>query len=280
MEHEMKAKIYLLSLLMLGVTLAGCSNSTAPTAKPDEKKKTDKAKPEAHSHGDAPHGGTIIELGKYHGELVIDHSKKQATLYILSEDLKKSEAILTAKFEMSVKNPPFQMNLLASRMETDPPNRWSRFVGTHENLAKEMEFEGTISGVIDDKPYFGEFLHEKHDDKKPTDAHGRPVTQVPADKEAELYQTPGGIYTAADVKANGNTTVTAKFKDLKIAHDLKPKTGDKLCPVTLTKANPELTWIIGGKKYEFCCPPCVEEFVTLAKTKPDEIKAPETYIKK
>ena len=63
-------------------------------------------------------------------------------------------------------------------------------------------------------------------------------------------------------------------------HDLRPKSGDKICPITLTKANAKFSWVIDGKTYEFCCPPCVDEFVALAKEKPDEIEAPEFYRKK
>jgi YHS domain-containing protein len=50
--------------------------------------------------------------------------------------------------------------------------------------------------------------------------------------------------------------------------------------VTLTKANPKCAWIVGGKTYEFCCPPCVDEFVKTAKEQPAEIKEPEDYVKK
>ena len=57
----------------------------------------------------------------------------------------------------------------------------------------------------------------------------------------------------------------------KAEHDLKPKAGEKICPATLTKANPKFSWVIDGKTYEFCCPPCVDEFVALAKEKPDGI---------
>jgi hypothetical protein len=63
---------------------------------------------------------------------------------------------------------------------------------------------------------------------------------------------------------------------------MKPKPGDKICPVTMTKANPACTWIIAGKEYEFCCPPCVDEFVSWAKD-PElakDILPPEEYVKK
>ncbi|MBL8794198.1 MAG: hypothetical protein JNM56_09850, partial [Planctomycetia bacterium] len=47
-----------------------------------------------------------------------------------------------------------------------------------------------------------------------------------------------------------------------------------------TKANAKFTWVVGGKGYEFCCPPCVDEFVRLAKESPDEVMLPGEYIKK
>jgi YHS domain-containing protein len=114
------------------------------------------------------------------------------------------------------------------------------------------------------------------------DAHaGAAMPQKVADAdERKLYLTPGGMYTAADIDANGGVTPSQKFKGVQAAHDLKPKPGDKICPITLTKANPKFAWVVGGKTYEFCCPPCVDEFVQTAKEKPDEVKDPEAYIKK
>jgi len=100
------------------------------------------------------------------------------------------------------------------------------------------------------------------------------------DAEKKLYLTPGGIYTESDIKANGSMTATQKFKGLKAQHDLKPKPDDKICPITLTKANPKFSWVIDGKTYEFCCPPCVDEFVGLSKESPNEIKPPEFYRQK
>jgi hypothetical protein len=103
---------------------------------------------------------------------------------------------------------------------------------------------------------------------------------VDADEERALYLTPGGIYTEADIKANGSMTAGDKYKGKMAKHDMKPKAGDKVCPITMTKANPKFTWIIGGKTYEFCCPPCIDEYVLLAKTSPKEVLDPSEYIKK
>jgi YHS domain-containing protein len=104
--------------------------------------------------------------------------------------------------------------------------------------------------------------------------------QLADEDERKLYLTPGGKYTEADIKANGGQTAAAKFRGIMASHDMKPKPGDKVCPITLTKANPKFTWTIGGKEYEFCCPPCVDEFVQTAKMHPEEIKEPDDYVKK
>lgn len=99
------------------------------------------------------------------------------------------------------------------------------------------------------------------------------------DADRELFLTPGGHYTQADIAANGEVTAATKFEGLKSAHDMFPKAGDRICPVTKTKANPQFTWVIEGQSYEFCCPPCVEEFLADAKSNPQSLEHPDTYIK-
>jgi YHS domain-containing protein len=104
-------------------------------------------------------------------------------------------------------------------------------------------------------------------------------SSVAPDEERQLYLTPGGKYTEADIKANGNVTASQKFKGVVSKHDAKPKPGDRICPVSMTKANPDFTWIVNGKPYQFCCPPCVDEFVKGAKERPDELQDPDVFIK-
>ncbi len=103
--------------------------------------------------------------------------------------------------------------------------------------------------------------------------------KVTDDAERELYLTPGGIYTEADIAANGRQTASQRFVSFRSAHDMNPSAGSLICPITETKANPECTWVVNGKTYQFCCPPCVDEFVRTAKAKPELIKAPEEYVK-
>ncbi len=78
----------------------------------------------------------------------------------------------------------------------------------------------------------------------PADAEAADVMPDPVgdDEERNLYLTPAGLYTEADIQANGNVTASQKFKGFKAKHELKPKSGDKICPVTMTKANPKCAW--------------------------------------
>jgi YHS domain-containing protein len=61
---------------------------------------------------------------------------------------------------------------------------------------------------------------------------------------------------------------------------MHPKPGDLNCPVTMTKANAKCVWIVGGKEYQFCCPPCVDEFLIQVKKDPTTLKQPGEYVKK
>ena len=111
------------------------------------------------------------------------------------------------------------------------------------------------------------------------DRHG-PQAKSPEAIAAEwqLYRTPGGKYTLADIEANGEQLPSQKFRDFVARHELNARAGDVLCPVTRTKANSACEWIIDGRGYQFCCPPCIDEFVRLAKERPDQVKPPEAYV--
>ena len=101
-----------------------------------------------------------------------------------------------------------------------------------------------------------------------------------SEEERALFLTPGGKYTAADIEANGRTVPSVKYRNVRATHDAKPGPGTPICPISETKANPKFTWVVGGKTYEFCCVPCIEEFVSTAKEKPDRIKEPSEFVKK
>lgn len=109
----------------------------------------------------------------------------------------------------------------------------------------------------------------------------RPAPDMPTalglEAARELYLSPGGLYTTADITANGGVTAAQKYQGFQSEHDFAPRPGDRVCPVTRTKANPRCTWVVGGKEYQFCCPPCIDEFLQLAKEEPERIRPPEHY---
>lgn len=111
------------------------------------------------------------------------------------------------------------------------------------------------------------------------DAGSSLSAKVVDEAERDLYLMPGGLYTEADIRANGNQTASEKFAGFRAKHDMNPKSGEKVCPITATKANGACTWIVNGKEYAFCCPPCVDEFVRLAKEDPAKVLAPGAYVK-
>jgi hypothetical protein len=97
--------------------------------------------------------------------------------------------------------------------------------------------------------------------------------------ERELYLTAWGKYTEADIAANGWRTASGAYPGFRADHDIDPQPGDPVCPITRTKADPRCRWVVGGHMYTFCCPPCIDEFVQLAKTEPDRLRPPGEYVR-
>lgn len=127
--------------------------------------------------------------------------------------------------------------------------------------------------------------HDHHNDNAHDASIGKeaamPQEKSAADpEEQKTFMTPGGLYTQADIEANGELLPMDKFRNIVSEHDMNPKKGDLLCPITMTKANKKFSWQIGGKIYYFCCPPCISEFVKRAKEKPEGFPSPETLVKK
>lgn len=263
----------------------GCNNSTpepTPTSGSPAPARTEapkRAKDEEHAHRPGEHGGIIVEIGRdsYHAEAVFEKGGT-LRLYTLGKDEAKVQEvdsqILTAYAKPEGGNESASFQLQPMPQPDDSAGKTSQFAGM---LPKEVTGRN-VAVTIPSIRIAGERFRlgfastsESHDEGMPAKAA--------ADDERKLYLAPGGKYTDADIKANGNMTASEKFKGQKATHDLRPKPGDKICPITLTKANPKFTWVVGGKVYEFCCPPCVDEFVKAAKERPEEVKDPQDYVK-
>jgi len=267
---------------------AGCTNGTndgpqaaKTTSAPDTKPGAVAKKDDEHGHKPGAHGGIIVEIGRdnYHAEAVFEKGGV-LRLYTLGNDEARVQEVesqtLIAYVRLEAGGDSEKIELKPEQQPGDTEGKSSQFVG---QLPKELvgqKVEVTIPSIkINGERFrlgFKSAAEEHADDPMPT--------KVAGDEERQLYLTPGGKYTAEDIKANGNMTAAQKFKGAMSKHDMKPKPGDKICPITATKTNPKFTWIVGGKAYEFCCPPRIDEFVKTAKESPEEIKEPKDYVKR
>ncbi len=236
-----------------------------------------------HGHQVGGHGGIIVSLGResYHVEAIVT-AKGELQLYTLGNDETRVLDIESQELVAYVKSSggadSVSLQLQPKAQPGDENGKASLFVAQLPESLIGQSLVVTVPNIT----IGGERFRLGFS----TESEGHGDTSMPAkvadDEERKLYLTAGGIYTQADIEANGNMTASEKFRGFMAKHDMHPKPGDKICPVTMTKANPQCAWIVGGKKYEFCCPPCVDEFVSWAKNE-DTIKdilEPDAYVKK
>lgn len=292
MARKLELVLSLAMVAALPVGLGGCSQSDAQSRHANQTKQpvaqdtaaiasqTGVSSPdEEHGHKPGEHGGIIVSLGRdsYHVEAVFEKGNR-LRLYTLGNDesrvidVDKQTLRGFVKAEGQTEAQP--ITLEPEPQEGDAAGRTSQFIATLPETLGGANLEVTVPNIV----ISGERFRLGFKSTPEQHGEGMPDKVVDADEQA-LYLSPGGKYTEEDIKANGNVTASVKFSGFMSSHDMKPKTGDKICPVTMTKANPKCTWIVGGKTYEFCCPPCVDEFVKLAKESPQEIKEPGEYIK-
>ena len=233
-----------------------------------------------HDHPPGPHGGAMVVVGRenrYHAEAVFERGG-HVRVYTYGEDETQVYPIDSQSVPAKARRPAdpteFSILLAPEPQPGDPAGKASRFVG---RLPKELD-GGRVELVVPVMNFGG----ERHwfSVKSEGEWHRDPMPEkVSAEEERKLYLTPSGRYTDADIKANG-VTASEKFRRVKAEHDAAPKPGDRICPVSRTKASPKFAWVVGGKEYQFCCPPCVDEFVKKAKENPDAVKPPEEYVQR
>ncbi|MFO0842317.1 MAG: hypothetical protein U0797_07935 [Gemmataceae bacterium] len=265
----------------LTLLVAGCQNGTDPKPEAKNTKPAD-AKATAdgeHGHKPGQHGGTIVEIGRdnFHAEAVFG-DKGLVRLFMLAKDEAQIQEVesqtLTAYAKAEGDTNAAEFKLEPRPRPDDAKGRTSVFEGTLPAELHGKRLEVTVTTIrIEGGRFRFAFKNFKEGQ------HAAMPAAVTSEKAKKLYLTPGGKYTEADIKANGGVTARQKFGDEMAEHDMHPKKGDKICPITDTKANSKFAWVVGGKSYEFCCPPCIDEFVKMAKEKPEQIKEPGAYVK-
>jgi|HubBroStandDraft_6_1064221.scaffolds.fasta_scaffold108672_3 hypothetical protein len=265
-----------IGLLLLAASAAGCS-SRAP-AENRSPANDSSSTLETHAHLPGEHGGLIVPIGhdRYHAEPVFQ-ADGSLRLYTLGPD--ESQVLEVERQTVAAyvtKENQFQavlVELKPAPQRDDAPEKTSVFAG---QLPAELQKSAITVVVPSIRIAQTRFRFSFHSG----DEGGSQMPQTVTSSQArDLFLTPKGLYTAADIAANGSTTAAEKYRGFHSTHDFNPKPGDAICPVTHTKANPQCKWIVGGKKYLFCCPPCIDEFVKLAREAPEKIKSPAEYVK-
>jgi hypothetical protein len=274
--------VWLAAALLVPVVLVGCNSQCGSASHADTPAAAVLAKAdEPHAHKPGAHGGLIVEIGRdnYHAEVIFE-TGGVLRFFTLGQDEAKVLEIEAEPVTAYVKpEGGAEATSFVLRPEPQPGDKLamtSQFVGKLPRELWGQPVEVTIPTIR----IAGERFRVGFTSTQAGHAVPGAPDKVAGDDERKLYLTAGGKYTAADIAANGGVTASQKFKGVQASHDLTPKAGDTICPVTLTKANPKFTWVIDGKAYEFCCPPCVDEFVQRAKDKPGEVKDPAEYRKK
>ena len=232
-----------------------------------------------HAHKPGSHGGIIIPIGtdSYHTEAIVEKGG-DFRLLMLGKDESRIQEVEVQPLKAYVKAvgqpDATPVELTATPMDGDAQGKTSQFVGKLPEELRGKPLEVTIPNIRIN----GERFRVGFTTATETHAEEMPAS-LPAAEELSLYLTPKGKYTAADIEANGGVTASQKFKGILSKHNMMPKSGDRICPGTQTKANSAFTWIVDGKPYQFCCPPCVDEFVKMAKETPEQIQLPESYVK-
>lgn len=238
---------------------------------------------EDHHHEPGLHGGIIISIGadSYHAEAIVEKSGGLRLLMLDQDETRIKEVDaqrITAYVRLAGQPDAISVVLAPAPQDGDQEGKTSQFIGPLPADMVGQEIDVTIPNLRIDGERFRVAFSSRtqnaesrsHDEAMPTGAK--------EDERRELYLTAAGLYTAEDIAANGNQTAQEKFKGVMSAHDMHPKPGDRICPITKTKANPKFTWIIDGKSYQFCCPPCVDEYVRLAKEEPELLQEPDKWI--
>ncbi len=257
------------------VVFVGCNSSQPPAEKAPAKPEED------HAHKPGAHGGTLVSLGKdsYHAEAVFTKNGV-VRLYMLGKDEARIQEVEVQELTGFVTVPgstaaAAEVKFAAERQKGDAEGKTSLFVGKLPPELVGKPVQVTINNIqIGAERFRIPFSNEgagHADDAMPA--------ATASDEGRKIHLTAGGKYSEADIAANGGTLPAVKYKGIKSDHNAKPQPGEKICPISNTKSNPAFTWVVGGKTYEFCCVPCIDEFVQTAKEKPGEIKEPADYVK-
>jgi len=228
-----------------------------------------------HTHEKGPHGGIVVVIDKadhYHAEVLVeDDGRIQLFFYgkDTAQPVEVSPQLLTGKARKKGGDGSTSLILRPAGKPGEARRTTSHFVG---RLSPEL-LENHLSVSIGEVSIQGHSLTFQFNLPDSPDGKKRAL-----ESEKALVINPKGKYTRADVAAMGKNLPSEQFKGIKVVHSLRKSVGDVVCPVTRAKADTRITWQVNGQIYQFCCSPCITEFVNWAQEYPESIVAPEDLV--
>ena len=236
--------------------------------------------PPADSHGHPPsaHSGQVVMFKAgathYHVEFVVEPTGR-VRVYPLDEAAAGPLPVEAQTLVVSVEGPtgaptPVMLRPVA---EGEPAGTTTQFVGRLPARAIGGRLTVRFTELkVNGERYRFEFAWDPPLGEEAFRAAYR-------GEQRRIFLSPGGRYLDSDIRQNGGLSADADFATLAPAHDHAPKPGDRVCPISGFKAETAFTWVVGGERYVFCCQPCIDEFVLLAKERPDVIRPAGLYVR-
>jgi hypothetical protein len=137
--------------LVLVLLLAGCNGEPPP---PPPKKAPDARDyvppPEPKHHHDAPHGGTLVELGDHFAnlELVLDASTGTLTAYVLDGHADQAIRLEQKEIVLKGKTESWTLQAVGSPLTGERPGDSSQFEVRSDSLKGIQELEATVVKIV------------------------------------------------------------------------------------------------------------------------------------
>lgn len=284
-RNRTTATIGALLAMTAAAALVGCGDTMRPLTAAD----FPLVGANEHGHRSA-HGGVVASVGSSnHVEALVEPTMGRIRLFVMGEDETELFPIPAESLAAEASASDGKARVLALKampQPGEPAGFAAEFAGAlllgfiPANLTITLPLNGKRHRVrlpLAGNPEQANGENGSGYSEMPADVVAAPLP--PSRAERELFLTPGGRYTEQDIRANGGQTAPQKFRGLMSQHNADPPKGTRICPISRTQASQRFAWTIGGKRYLFCCPPCVGEFVRQAKEKPDTVRVPEEYVK-
>lgn len=139
-------------LLAALLFLAGCDAEPLPprpTRAPDLRDAPPPAPPPKHQH-EAPHGGTLVELGEHFAnlELVLDAVSGKLTAYVLDGHADQAIRLEQREIVLKLKDSTLSLQAVGSPLTGERPGDTSQFEGQSDSLKGQKEFDAKVVRIV------------------------------------------------------------------------------------------------------------------------------------